>query len=93
MIALSLTYETESIDSEEWLFECNLHESKPNEVNLNYMKNVKPIYSDCCIYGAKGYITDTLFAWSIGKISVPTVLRYVNFIGNKHIGTIKYELN
>ena len=62
MIALSLTDETESIDSEEWLFECNLHEYKSNVIVLNYMKNVKPIYSDCCVYGAKRYVTDILFA-------------------------------
>lgn len=93
MIALSLTDETENINGEKWLFEYKLLEYKSDVIVLNYMKNVKPIYSDCCVYGAKRYVTDILFAWRIGKISVSTILWYVNFIGNKHIGTIKYELN
>ncbi len=38
-------------------------------------------------------ITTGLFARIIGKISVLTVLQYVNFINNKPIGRIKYALN
>ena len=34
-----------------------------------------------------------LFARIIGKISALTILQYVNFIGNKPIGRIKYALN
>lgn len=30
--------------------------SKANVVDLNYMKDVKPAYHDCYIYGNKGYI-------------------------------------
>ena len=38
-------------------------------------------------------ITNGLFARIIGKISVLTILQYVNFINNKPIGRIKYALN
>ena len=38
-------------------------------------------------------ITNGLFARIIGKISVLTILQYVNFINDKPIGRIKYALN
>ena len=38
-------------------------------------------------------ITNGLFARIIGKISVLTILQYVNFINGKPIGRIKYALN
>ena len=38
-------------------------------------------------------ITTGLFARIINKISVLTILQYVNFINNKPIGKIKYALN
>jgi len=38
-------------------------------------------------------ITTGLFARIISKISVLTILQYVNFINNKPLGKIKYALN
>ena len=69
VVALSLAAETESIDSEKWLFDYKLHAlcglsgvihsydlSKASVADLNYMKDVKHTYHDCSIYGYKGYI-------------------------------------
>ena len=59
VVALSLTTETESIDSEKWLFDYKLQEYKdniPNLISRRQFNDRKKKTADCSIYGAKGYI-------------------------------------
>ena len=59
VVALSLTAETESIDSEKWLFDYKLQEYKdciPNLISRRQFNDRKKKTADCSIYGDKGYI-------------------------------------
>ena len=59
VVALSLTAETESIDSEKWLFDYKLQEYKdciPNLISRRPFNDRKKKTADCSIYGDKGYI-------------------------------------
>ena len=59
VVALSLTAETESIDSEKWLFDYKLQEYKdsiPNLISRRQFNDRRKKTSDCSIYGDKGYI-------------------------------------
>ena len=103
VVVLSLTAETESIDSEKWLFDYKLQEYKDSISNLiprrqfNDRKGKKEdrdnILDQFLVIRNYAKITNGLFARIIGKISALTFLQYVNFINNKSIGRIKYALN
>ena len=59
VVALSPTAETESIDSEKWLFDYKLQEYKdciPNLISRRQFNDRKKKTADCSIYGDKGYI-------------------------------------
>ena len=59
VVALSLTAETESIDSEKWLFDYKLQEYKdciPNLISRRQFNDRKKKTAGCSIYGDKGYI-------------------------------------
>ncbi|KIP58963.1 hypothetical protein ST41_01565 [Prevotella pectinovora] len=103
VVVLSLTAETESFDSEKWLFDYKLQEYKDSISNLiprrqfNDRKGKKEdrdnILDQFLVIRNYAKITNGLFARIIGKISALTFLQYVNFINNKSIGRIKYALN
>ncbi|WP_287074646.1 transposase [Prevotella sp. LMAG:51] len=59
VVALSLTAETENIDSEKWLFDYKLQEYKdniPNLISRRQFNDRRKKTADCSIYGDKGYI-------------------------------------
>ena len=98
VVALSLTAETESLDSEKWLFDYKLQEYKDSISNLiprrqfNDRKGKKEdrdnILDQFLVIRNYAKITNGLFARIIGKISALAILQYVNFINDKPIGRI-----
>ena len=59
VVALSLTAETESIDSAQWLLDYKLQEYKdsiPNLISRRQFNDRRKKTADCSIYGDKGYI-------------------------------------
>ena len=99
VVALSLTAETESIDSEKWLsYRLNQKDWKPTFIPFaKARKRIETIFSQLTdqflVIRNYAKITNGLFARIIGKISALTILQYVNFINDKPIGRIKYALN
>ena len=99
VVALSLTAETESIDSEKWLsYRFNQKDWKPTFIPFaKARKRIETIFSQLTdqflVIRNYAKITNGLFARIIGKISALTILQYVNFINDKPIGRIKYALN
>ena len=99
VVALSLTAETESIDSEKWLsYRLNQKDWKPTFIPFaKAIKRIETIFSQLTdqflVIRNYAKITNGLFARIIGKISALTILQYVNFINDKPIGRIKYALN
>ena len=98
VIALALTAETESIDSESRLFSMlkSHRELMPNLISRRQYNDRRKYTAGLCdqYMVIRNYAkqTDGLFARIIGKISALTVAQYINYLNNQPIGRVKYAL-